>query len=376
MIDNNFEELLKKIKIVKKDVNFFDIISPKETIVSEWLSFIFDPSINGVGNLTVNKLLEAVNIEYNLDELRFINIDTEVTTNKSQRMDIVIKYDGLWIIIENKIDSEETGNQTEEYYKYIESIKDNNEVIYIYLKPNYNKSIPKKSFDNNEGFRVLTYSELLKKLKQINEFDYYEKYKYKYLHEFLVSGDRFMKNEKLEYNEAVRFYINNKQKMEEIEREYKKQNRRLYEKIRYDLLSIINKSPNKYKTDDDKSIALRNYIQYYKDGWRNENHQGAHFELLFKDDKILSNNTKCDVVLHLEHNLTQEDLEKFKSKGITKNRSLAFDNKKNSSISYRIDLDFSSNANYEISLKKIAQTLQNLISEYENIIDEVLRYNV
>lgn len=341
-------------------------------MVSEWLSFLFDPSRNGVGNLTINKLLESINIEYNLDELNFIKTNTEEVTNKGQRMDIVIKYDGLWIVIENKIESEENGQQTEDYYNYIESIKENNKIIYIYLKPNYNKSIPKKQWNKDNGFIVLTYSSLIEKLKEISEFDYNERGKYKYLKEFIISGDRFMKNEKLEYNDAVMFYINNKQKMESIEQEYKKQNKKLHEKLRYDLLNFLNEVSNGYKTDDERGINPRNYIQYYKDGWKNENYNGAHFEILFQNEKILSDQVECNVVLHLEHHITEEYLEKLKEKGITKNRSIAFDNNKNCSISYKLQLDFSSYENYDTSLQTIIEYLKKIITEYENLLDEVL----
>lgn len=372
MIDKNFEKLLKSIKIIEKDINFFDIISPKEVMVSEWLSFLFDPSRNGVGNLTINKLLESINIDYNLDELNFIKTNTEEVTNKGQRMDIVIKYDGLWIVIENKIESEENGQQTEDYYNYIESIKENNRIIYIYLKPNYNKSIPKKQWNKDNGFIVLTYSSLIEKLKEISEFDYNERGKYKYLKEFIISGDRFMKNEKLEYNDAVMFYINNKQKMESIEQEYKKQNKKLHEKLRYDVLNYLNEFSNGYKTDDERGINPRNYIQYYKDGWKNENYNGAHFEILFQNEKILSDQVECNIVLHLENHITEEYLEKLKEKGITKNRSIAFDNNKNFSISYKLKLDFSSYENYDTSLQTIIEYLKKIITEYENILDEVL----
>jgi len=373
IIDDNFSELLKSIKIENKSINFFDIISPKEVIVSEWLAFIFDPSKNGAGNITINKLLEAIGLDYNINELNFIETTTELSTNKGQRMDIVIKYDGLWIIIENKIESEETGKQTEDYFEYIESVKGNNEVIYIYLKPNYNKSIPKKLFKDNTGFRILTYNVLIQKLKQISEFEYIEKDKYKYLKEFLVSGDRFMRNEKLEYNEAVIFYMNNKYKIEAIENEYKKQNKKLHEKLRYDLLNYLNKNGDNYKTDDDKGISPRSYIQYYLDGWKNETHNGAHFELLFHTDRILSSNVNCEVVLHLESKITEEYLEKFKLKGITKIRSLAFDTNRGQSVSYKLELDFSSIEKYNKSLEFLCKALDKIISEYQSIVIDALK---
>ncbi|MBR4178831.1 MAG: PD-(D/E)XK nuclease family protein [Bacilli bacterium] len=366
-IDENFINYFNMLKIKKRDLYFFDIITPKEVIVSEWLSFILNPSINGVGNKPIEKLLEALDIIKELDEFDFISTNTEVTTDNNQRMDIVIKYDGLWIVIENKIESHESGFQTVAYYNYIESIRDNNEVIYIYLKPNYNNSIPRES-----NFKVLTYSKLLKKLKEISEFDYYEKDKYKYLKEFLVSGDRFMKNEELDFNESILFYMNNKEKMHEIEQEYKSQNRRLHDKIRYDILNELNERRGHYLTDDDKGTSPRNYMQFYKDNWNNTNHMGAHFELLFHTDELLSDKIKCDVVLHLENRITENEMHEFEKRGITRNRSLAFDNNKNMPIKNSFELDFSSNKVYKESIYRILYELNILMDEYEGLVNSIM----
>ena len=367
-IDDNFIELFNKLVIDKKNISFFDIISPKEVLISEWLSFIFDPSRNGVGNLTIEKLLHSVNIDKELSELEFISTETEVSTDKGQRIDLLIKYNGLWIVIENKIDSHENGNQTKDYYEYIESKKNNNEVVYIYLKPNYNDSIPK-----SEHFMVLTYSRLIEELKSISEFDYQEMNKYKYLKEFLVSGDMFMENDELDINDTIRFYIKNKDTMSKIEQEYVKQNKRLHKKLRYDILNFINEKRNdSYYTDDDKSVFPRSYIQYFKSDWKNETHTGAHFELLFHTDKLLSDEINCEIVLHLEGKITEEDMNRFSEKGIARNRTLAYDLKKEKPICYAVELNFYSIEHYNNSLEKIKSLLMELIEEYEKVIDEVL----
>ena len=362
-IDENFIERFDMLKLENKPINFFDIISPKEVIVSEWLSFILDPSINGIGNKTIEKLLESIDIVKELDEYEFISTNTEVTTDTNQRMDIVIKYNGLWIIIENKVESHENGNQTESYYKYIESIKDDNEVIYIYLKPNYNISIPKE-----KEFKILTYNKLIKKLKEISEFDYKEKDKYKYLKEFLVSGVRFMKNDELDFSNAVRFYINNKDKMHQIENEYKEQNKRLHNKIRYDVLNHLREKDDSYITDDDKGTSPRTYIQFYKSSWKNNSHMGVHFELMFHTDQLLANKIECDVVLHLENRITEEDMKSFNKEGITRNRTQGCFN--GVPISNQIVLTFNSNETYKESMKKILIEIDNLVNKYEFIIDK------
>ncbi len=367
IIDDNFEFLFNNVKVSKKKFDFFDIISPKEMIVSEWLSFIFDPSRNGVGNATITKLLEAIDMDYDLDSIEFISTDVEVSTDEGRRIDIIIKYKGLWIIIENKLDSTENNVQTKDYYKYIEKIKSDNKVIYVYLKPNYNKSQP-----TEKKFIVLTYGKLFSKLKGISEFEYNDKSKYKYLKEFILSGDRFMRKEELDYNEVIQFYINNKDKMELIENEYKMQNKRLHEKLRYDILNMINDKREDYVTDDHTSITPRNYIQYYQKHWYKEKYN-IHFELMFPSEKILAKNIKCDIVLHIEGKNPTEVMNKLKKYNISKNKSKSLANINGEPIKTVINIDFSNEDNYEKSILYIKEELVKLIDKYEKIINDVIR---
>ena len=120
---------------------------------------------------------------YNLDGDDFIEIQREEKTDDWKRMDLIIKYSNIWIVIENKIRSSEHNKQTEAYYKYVEKkIKSENsknkkikEVVYIYLRPDWNepnnKNIPAKKFDGKTGFRNLFYSKLIEYLKNVNYFD-------------------------------------------------------------------------------------------------------------------------------------------------------------------------------------------------------------
>ena len=307
-LDENFKQFFNLLNIHNKTFDFFDIISPKEVLVSEWLAFLLNPSINGVGNLTIQKLLDSVQIDKNIEEYSFISTNTEVSTDKNQRMDIVIKYDRLWIVIENKIESLENGNQTEEYYNYIESTKEDNEVIYIYLKPNYNSSVPKE-----KEFIILTYNQLINKLKEISEFDYKEKEKYKYLKEFILSGGRFMNNEEFEVSDSLLFYINNIEKFESIQQEYKTSNRNMLTMISNRIVDALNENIEKYQYTKNTNT----FIQFYKENWNNKNHQGIHFEWYFTTNNVIGKEMDSIVVLHIESNITEEEKERLKEFGIT-----------------------------------------------------------
>lgn len=369
-LDNNFIEELKKIKYSERKFDFFDIISPKETLISSWLAFLFNPNLNGIGDLTIKKLLESLNLndEYDIDTMNFENTYTE----KPDRIDILIEYDKLLIVIENKIDSYEHNNQTERYFKFIEEEKkDNKEVIYIYLKPNYNKSLPTKIYDkNNNGFRVLTYKELLNSLKTINESDYEEKDKYKYLKEFLISGERFMKNEEIEYTDSIKFYIENETILNQLNSEYTELNKKINTKLRFDILSYLKNLNNKYETDMDENSTARasNYIQYYLPNWKNENRKGIHFEILINDGKVLSKNIVVTVVLHIESDIQGELLSKLEKNGFAKNTY--YNGKK---IEYVLtNLDFTSNEKYEESKNKILEKLKLLVNKYEDTINRII----
>ena len=60
---NNFKEKLKNYKLKEKNITFFDFVAPQEMLVSSWLSFILDPSKNGLenGNKTISLLIPASN---------------------------------------------------------------------------------------------------------------------------------------------------------------------------------------------------------------------------------------------------------------------------------------------------------------------------
>jgi len=378
-MNNELETLqgeLDNIFFINKNIHFFDIIKPHETLISEWLSFIFNPYVNGVGNKTVSLLLNSIG-EYNinLDEQEFIETKIEVSTDSLRRIDILINYSNLLIVIENKIDSYENNNQTEHYYNFIESIKDNKEVIYIYLKPEYNRSVPMKlKNDNVNGFVILNYNKLLNSLKCITIDDYSgeERYKYKYLKEFIESSESLMnkENNKIEFNESVNFYVNNMNKINKILNEYKIQNELLNKKIRYDILN--SESLNGYRTDDDISTSLRNYIQYYKSNWYNEKHNGIHFEIIFSKREIFGQKVKVFVVLHIEHLIGDEILNKFKDNNIIRNRSLAFDLSRNVPIKIELECDFTTIDKIDESINLMRDAICDLKDKYEKVIDDIV----
>lgn len=363
VLDDNFKRLFEYIKINQRQFDFFDIIPPKEVLVSKWIEFILNPEENGVGNLPVSKLLELIDHDRNLEELEFQSIATEVSTNNQRRIDILAKYNGLWIVIENKIDSYENNEQTNEYYNYVESIKEENEVIYLYLKPNYNNSTPLNKF-----FQVITYNQFINKLKEISEFDFKEKEKYKYLKEFIISGGRFMNQEEIEITDSLKFYINNIQKFERITNEYKDKNKKLLNLIANSITDTLNEEKQEYQY----SKNTNTYIQFYKDNWKNEHHTGVHFELLFQpsDPNILGKKVNVDIVIHIEKSIIEEDLIELEKNGITKKGTLAYYHEE--PIKKSIELDFTFSEKVKQSIDSIISIMKEYQDKYEEILDKCL----
>ena len=58
ILDDNFKRLFEYIKTDKRKFDFFDIIPPKEVLVSKWIEFILNPLENGIGNLHQVNLIE------------------------------------------------------------------------------------------------------------------------------------------------------------------------------------------------------------------------------------------------------------------------------------------------------------------------------
>lgn len=359
-IEEKFKNELKLLEIKEKEFDFFDIIPPKEILVSKWIEFILNPKINGIGNMPLQKLIQLSDNNYNLEEYEYDNSYTELVTDNLKRMDIVLKYKGLWIVIENKIESLENGDQTNEYYKYINKTKGDNDVIYIYLKPNYNKSKP-----INNAFKVVTYDRFIESLKSITDIDYIEKNKYKYLKEFVISGGRFMKNEEMEISDSLKFYIENLDKFNALEEEYNNKNKMLFNKIETEVLGAINNSEKKYSC-----YKSGNWMQFYKDNWNNEKHNGVHFELIFKESKIIGRKIQAFLVLHIENSITEEKLKYFKFIDITKKGSQALF--KDNEIKEQIMLDFTTIEAIDESIEKIKTMMFVYVNKFELMIDNSL----
>lgn len=278
----------------------------------------------------------------------------------------------------------ENGTQTRNYYKYI--MKKNKEtekeltsskinVIFIYLKPNYNKSEP-----SEENFIPLTYKQLFMQICKINEDEYKEKeiYKYKYLEELERMMKNYMKEEEFDLsNIAIKTYINYRKEIASIEEQYSKNNRILVQKIVTEIENLFYKD-NGYEINKKNNDTL---IQIGKTIWKNENKNGyfngIHYEVNFieKNNILGFDNVELSIALHIEENINDIELEKLHKKinigKRPKDRLNAYDYEKDKIIEYTEKYNFTNEKFINKSIEKIINILENIDKEYCKKLDSV-----
>lgn len=172
----NYNELSKLLNSTRKKPFTMPCIFGKEyaeNFISDWLCYILDPELNGVGYEPLNTLLKLAgtseidrDVEYvDLEKAREHTFDD----GSRSRIDFLIPvFDReteelrYYIAIENKIHSTEGENQTEKYYKKVEKLtgKPNSKNIYIFLYVSGQEA-------ENRYFKNVRYENLIKGFKAI-----------------------------------------------------------------------------------------------------------------------------------------------------------------------------------------------------------------
>ena len=359
------ENDLKKLNIPEKQYTFLNVINQNpysEQLISDWLAFIFNPNINGVGIKPILALLKAVNKDnVDIEKQKFICIERETCTDNKKRMDLLIKFSTTWIVIENKINAHETGIQTNEYYEYISKMKDDKDVIYIYLKPTYNQSNP-----SSKKFIELEYDKLIQEFRNIKKTDYKEneEYKYRFLKEFeIVRGDNFMSDNNYNIDEETQVYIKNAEAIKRISKKYENKNNILINEIGEKCVKTLGEDNNfEYKAKNVWGV-----IQIYKEKWKNENLRGIHYEIYCKDllELLGNKNVEMYICLHCEGDISNEIVLELEKHDIKKTLG-------NSIESITKNLSFETNENIETSIDQIAESIKYLDEKYTMSIDEAI----
>lgn len=129
-------------KNVDEDPTYFEIaqIQENELIASNILKFFFDPEqIHGFGTLFLESLLSTAGIAFTPDDIQEVEVDREVSTEKHNRIDLVVYTSKTVIGIENKLTADIT-NDLEDYHNYLSRVGEGKRIIAILLSVSLYKS--------------------------------------------------------------------------------------------------------------------------------------------------------------------------------------------------------------------------------------------
>lgn len=361
----NYE--LEKIQVEPKKYTILDIINKKydENIISNWLSFLFNANINGIGNEPVEALLKAIGCEINLGDQKNIEVKREETIIDNKRIDLVIRYSNIWIVIENKICSFEHDSQTEEYFNYMENQRKEKgveEIIYIYLRPDWNnqKGVPQK------GFKNLYYSNLINALKDISFWKYKEPEKFIYLKNFIEIGEKYYMNKKIEINEGIQLYMEHQDKIKKIQKEYEEIVDTLKKRIGEVLPSIY---------EDFYSYYASNYIQNASLKWNSKvnSHNEIHYEIFSNDfpELLGKENAHIEIHLHIEKGVDQEKINKIyeEIKNIVPKDMIQKNKNQLWIILDKEDYNFKDEMEIENAIEKISNKMVEINNKWKELID-------
>lgn len=137
-----------------------------EEICSRLLRFFIDKDgPHGFGSLFIDSLIEIYRSKFNSNAVfgkaNTLIAETEVKTINDNRIDLVITSDDFIICVENKIWAQRY-NPFDDYFDYVESIKNGKNAFYVILSMGGDE-LPEGS---KEQFKVVYYHEFIEKIKE------------------------------------------------------------------------------------------------------------------------------------------------------------------------------------------------------------------
>ena len=288
-----------------------------------------------------------------------VEIEREYTLDNRRRIDILIKLQDAWIVIENKINSMECNDQTVDYEYKITSETAGQDVslYYVYLKPTYNKSKPA-----NANFMIMTYGDLANIWKNIKENDFSPQRNHVYFSEFMkLINERYVMSKELQFDENTKLFIEFSEQFNAVEKSFNDSCQVIKEKL-------MNMLSNVFSAEEGWLISFHlEYIQFYKASWGSE----LHFEIgtwawqrNYKNvsfNRLIANDVEISYCLHAERKQAETYGTQFKD--IEKKYSNLF-----STEHYSFDTE----DNCIASIKSIAERLQNIKSSITPIVDHIL----
>ena len=344
------ESKIKRIKTKKMPTTFLSIINKNfdEVTISRCMAFLLNPEYT---TLKIIEQLLSISQEekdetdflqlFNDDITEFESIDIEEAVSLRSRVDIIIRFSTFWIVIENKINSYENNDQS---LKYEEDLKRHTDlpIKYICLKPQYNQCQIK-----NEKFCNVFYKQVADILKTITKYDLEQEENYCYLEDFIKHMEGFLMEEnQLQISEDVEFYIDNRNIIDTIFKNYKEQ----CELVKNKFHEVVK---NRFGDEYETYCSRYGYIQIWKKGWNNEGYNGIHYEILCDFYHIIGYDIKVQFAIHNEGK-TRKIYPQIKHQIVKENK-------------YKLD----NSKNIENSINEIADEMYNIARENNLMIDEI-----
>lgn len=400
-MDKNLEQ---QIADILKDKPFtMPIIYNKpysENYISDWLAFILNPEINGLGNEPLNILLSLAG-QGKIKDNEYVDFSKprEIQLDNKSRIDFLIpvyknrkaKEDNqnplYYIAIENKTFSAEGNKQTDRYFEKIESkIKQNNSNVYIFFTA-VNKT-------ENENFSNVLYKDFVDELKKIDVSNIQAKCRV-YINAFIEHIETYILSDDKLFSENDCKLLNIGG---EIEDAYKSSNshERTCEPLHEAHFRLVSLKNTFFRHIKDRLEAAgytqgleinigECYIQVYNNGWQQYN---IHYEILLAKRKAVRggiyDGCNLSVMIHAEKRKNHRDtlrerlcpiLEKSfdENKGFDINESNLDKSKENWRV-YEEKIDtfncFNSPDAYEKFIKDLVDKLNDLVGKTKSDIDK------
>lgn len=369
-----------------------------ENFISDWLSFVLNPDLNGLGNKPLEILLELAKESKNK---RQENIDLgglhadlsdarEFQLEKDARIDFLIPVFDMknsmeipeyYIAIENKIFADEGDSQTKKYYDYISQGKKCNKPesnVYIFL-------CVKEQKLTSEHFKCVTYDRFIERLKEL-PLNFINDIRRAFLfQEFIIHIQEYVVGSRhssitdinfklLEYAQDIIREYNKKEQIDAIDTAYGeciKARNVFFAELQKKIQSSLNEDEWIVKTS-----SKNQYIQIYKNEWKKHS---IHYEFIIEKQTSSTWLEKsipypdCNFLLMI-HYEASADKEKLKS-SLPCSISNIFGKKSFSVYEERIDtaLSFKNSESINDLIIKADERLSKLIKKTESIIDDYVK---
>lgn len=207
--------------------------SGDENFISDYLAYILNPEINGIGIEPLQTLLSLAYdnvIDIELGEIYIIREYTFRNNSSYGRIDFVIELgeegeNGV-IAIENKIYASEGYNQTTSYVKGLQSDYDGRDLYFIFLTPTGTPATAPE-------FKAVSYENLVRDLREIQYPVLVDIHKTILWEDFLYHLEEYivMSNLNLKLSDKTRLYLDHHQMIDDLSEAYKRDSQTIFDYV-------------------------------------------------------------------------------------------------------------------------------------------------